>query len=245
MAERHKTAVYRRSFKAFLKHTNEKRVLVDYLKDLIFVSGADSLLDIGAGRGDIAIPLSRMVREYVCIEQNAGYAERLRAHGLTVGEGTFPLSVQGTYDIVLSSHSVPRDADTCSRFVDAAARLVARRGVLAVITINDGSSIWDDFRRECGLSYRHEVRDRLALLEAKLRSLGSCRKRVIRTDVRTKELDEMRAALAFVYSNGDGTDIEVFMQNPHVDGMLNLGFLKSETGEYVFPFDHYAFEVTR
>lgn len=243
MAERHKTDTYRHAFEAFLRHTDEKQVLIRHLEHVITVSACSSVLDIGAGRGDIAAVLCKRVQRYVCVEQNAAFVAELRGRGLQVQVGTFPCEAPGTYDLVFASHATPWAAKEYEQFIDAAIQLVASRGKMIVITYDDEQGVWNDFRRTCDLRFKNETRGRLRRFEATLRMRGVFKKKNIRTELRTKTLDEMREALSFVYSDGDTASVAEFMRNSRVGEVLDLEFRDHAKHEYVFPFEHIALEV--
>src|SRR5665213_2329563 len=68
---------------------------------------ARSVLDIGAGRGLVAVPVAAAVKRYVAVEKEPSGAEALRAAGLDVVQGTFPVALDERFDLVVSSHSIP------------------------------------------------------------------------------------------------------------------------------------------
>jgi hypothetical protein len=98
---------------------------------------AESLLDIGAGSLETALPLAGMVRRYHAVERDPEVAERLEKAGLKVTRGAFPLSVPmaGGYDLVLASHSVPEDSvASYLPFLSAAWDLTGEGGTVLVVT---------------------------------------------------------------------------------------------------------------
>jgi hypothetical protein len=114
---------------------HQKAVLVENIIGYIRNIGAISLLDIGAGSVETAIPLSSAVREYQAIEQDPARVAELRAAGLCVTQGRFPLPLTGSYDLVLSSHSVPElSIDSYVPFLSAAWNATKTNGALLIIT---------------------------------------------------------------------------------------------------------------
>ena len=107
MKEHRLTEEYTKAFRAFLDHTTEKQDLFAALKRRIEVAGAQSLLDIGAGNGDLAIPLSELVTTYLAIEPKPDFAAKLMANGIKVINSAFPCDFGGTFDAVLASHVIP------------------------------------------------------------------------------------------------------------------------------------------
>jgi hypothetical protein len=111
--------------------------------------GAASLLDIGAGSTEMAVPLSRQVRAYCAIERDAERASELRNAGLDVIHGTFPVPLEATYDFVLSSHSVPeRSIEAYPPFLEAAWERTAPKGMMLIVTFKGSRGAVDNLRRE-------------------------------------------------------------------------------------------------
>jgi SAM-dependent methyltransferase len=97
--------------------------------------GARSVLDIGAGRGPVAVPVAAAASRYLAVEQDRTSAAALRAAGLDVVEATFPVALDETFDLVVSSHSIPEgDVVLYEPFLAGAWKLVASGGMLLIIT---------------------------------------------------------------------------------------------------------------
>ena len=119
--------------------------VVRYLHDL----NATSLLDIGAGSPYLAVPLSKQVRRYCAVERHPQRVSELRSAGLDVIEGTFPLPIQGTYDVVLSSHSVPEgSAEAYPSFLAAAWGCTSGNGLMLIVTFKGSSGPLAELRRD-------------------------------------------------------------------------------------------------
>ena len=101
-------------------HYNQKEVLLQHISHHIEKIGASSLLDIGAGDGKLAIPLSKKTENYAAIESSHERVDLLRKAGLTVIEGIFPINVGGLYHMVLIVHSLPEKVDEVKPFLKAA-----------------------------------------------------------------------------------------------------------------------------
>src|SRR3972149_4254514 len=100
---------YESDFQVFLKYTNEKKILKEEISKLINKFNIRSILDIGAGNGELSQPLSEEVEDYLCIEPKKDFVGLLRKKGLTVIESEFPTELDRQFDMVLCSHSVPYD----------------------------------------------------------------------------------------------------------------------------------------
>jgi hypothetical protein len=128
---------------------HQKTALVDNVSRYIRDLSARSLLDIGAGTLETALPLSKLVDRYHAIEQDPRSAVQLENAGLSVSRGTFPLAVDGTYDLVLSSHSVPeRSIESYAPFLSSAWQLTGQGGLLLVITFKGSRGDLGDVRQE-------------------------------------------------------------------------------------------------
>jgi hypothetical protein len=114
---------------------HQNAVIIDNVARYIRDRSVKSLLDIGAGSPEKAVPLSRLVSRYHAIEQDARYAARLKDAGVSVTCGTFPTKVDGTYDLVLSSHSVPEHSvEPYGAFLSSAWQITSSAGLLLVVT---------------------------------------------------------------------------------------------------------------
>jgi SAM-dependent methyltransferase len=238
------TAIYSDSFRGYLAHTDEKSVLFSAVSKRLRVLGTASLLDIGAGDGDLSIPLAKQVERYLAVEQKDDYAKRLRDAGLTVVASAFPCTIAESFDAVFASHSVPSQKDGVAGwepFLASAWSQVNEHGHLLIITFEDEESEWSDLVATAGLEEVKPRKSRLGPLKDYLTSLGKVEVEVITTHVRTKALDEMLQALAFVWSDGRAHQLEAFLQNQKVAARIEQQYWDGKT--YSFPFHHYLLDV--
>lgn len=119
----------------FTTDNDQKQVLLHKISEKIESFGIKSILDIGAGQSFLALQLAQKVKRYVAVESNPNLVKQLRTVGLSVIDGTFPdVQVQGTYDLVLSSHSIPEQIELYKPFLTRVWELVAPGGLLLVVT---------------------------------------------------------------------------------------------------------------
>lgn len=239
---RQQTAVYTHAFQTFLVHTDEKRVLLEQLKWRI-PNRAISLLDVGAGNGDLAIPLSKLVDRYVAFEQKENYVLMLRQAGLQVADEIFPHSLPWYFNLVLLSHSLPWKQVEYEPFVEQAWLLVKPGGKLLIITYDDEKGDWNGLLDVCDLKGNRVQRQRLERLMFLLEGFGPLTKSSVTTHVRTHTLDEMMRALAFVYSDGDPEKIDRFVDNTRAQHLIEDRRGLEES--YSFPFDYIFLEVQK
>lgn len=114
---------------------HQKFTLVDNIIRRVEQVGAKSLLDIGAGSTEVALPLSRAVDTYLAVEQEPARAAKLREANLNVVAGRFPVPINQTFDMVLSSHSIPeRSLSSYPSFLSEAWKLTNHGGQLLIVT---------------------------------------------------------------------------------------------------------------
>src|SRR5690606_39138006 len=121
---------------------NQKEVLVKNIIRYIKDSNTKSLLDIGAGDGDVALPISKEVQYYFAVEVNNERVNNLQKLGLNAIYGIFPNTtnkITETFDMVLSSHSIPEqlgveDHNLYKPFLEKAWELLNKNGILLIVT---------------------------------------------------------------------------------------------------------------
>jgi len=240
------TEAYVQAFQSFLKHTTEKQDLFAVLERRIKAAKAHSLLDIGAGNGDLALPLSRLVQAYIAIEPNPEYAARLQAKGIMmVFQEPFPWKTFSTLavDIVLASHVVPWDRGEAQAFLRASWRSLGPKGTLIMISYDEEVGGWRELLDASGLPLETVGQGRFEEYKQLLTTFGRLEIEAITTSVITKSLDEMLLALSFVYSDGQPEKAEAFQKNVVVRHFLESYHHPDE--HYRFPFTHYLLQVNK
>lgn len=242
--EHHVTATYSDSFKKYLSHTNEKSVLFEEIKRRLEFAKPKTVLDIGAGNGDMAIPLSQGNYEYIALERKPDYVTKLKNAGLKVIDAYFPTDIDKKFDFILSSHSLPWKKENYDPFVLSAINLLNAGGIFLIITYDDESGDWKKLVDECGLPVSVKKESRLKALDKWLPSLGrSYNKTIVKTYVRADTLNDILEALAFVYSDGKEEKIATFLNSDRVKEYLERKYKSSEG--YSFPFSHIFLEIVK
>lgn len=241
--------VYAEMFAIFCQYTNEKEVFLNRLKKILEKIPNCSMLDIGAGNGELAIPLSGMVQRYRAVESNPDHCQILRKAGLEVIESAFPCAVMGEeYNVVLISHSLPTNRAERERFVRHAYNLVRIGGVLVILTFKDQGTDWSILLDECGMSWEPMYEGGLNLFKdglALMNEGGKNRVEHLKTYVTDKEPAEIAKALAFVYSNGDQERLQEFLRNTKVLEILRARYSNEKKKVYAFPFEHVLYTVNK
>lgn len=228
---------YDRAFAVFLEHTDEKERLFDAIAERIRVGGAISLLDIGAGNGDLAIPLARLVGRYLAVEQKPTFLKVLQRAGLRVVGASFPFVIEEQFDLVLVSHALPYKAEDYRPFLDQAWVCVAPGGSLLGITYHRDQGEWRDLLIACGFPEKQSEAARFEGLKTYLSRLGQTTVDVVTTHVCTSSVADMLSALSFVYSDGEPGKVSLFRKKS-ADLTRSLDTHYHNAEGYRFPFQH-------
>jgi SAM-dependent methyltransferase len=239
------TEEYTKAFNAFLDHTTEKRDLFAALKRRIQAACTQSLLDIGAGNGDLALPLSRLVDSYLAIEPNVSHAAKLRLMNLLVFQVSFPWKTMSTmsFDMVLASHVIPWDVQESYAFFCTAWQSVNPNGRFIMITYDEEKSAWGRLLTISGLPIENVGQGHLEGYKKLLASRGALEVEEITTYVQSVDLETMMLALSFVYSDGQPEPARRFRASKLIRGILKSKYCVD--GVYRFPFTHYLLEARK
>lgn len=158
-------------------------------------SGAQSLLDIGAGSGNLALPLARRVATYLAIESDPARAARLAGIGLNVMCARFPTPIDRTFDLVLASHSIPEHLDAYVPFLEAAWSLVAPGGLFLIVTFKGAAGTIAMLRNEL-LGERHTHSSEFDCMTQRLSQWGQLSIEAINSYAETADPDDIVAYFA-------------------------------------------------
>src|SRR3990167_8971954 len=122
--------LYEDDFQVYLKTTNEKEVLGKFVLKVITNNCYQSVLDIGAGNGEISIPISKKVKRFLAIEHIEEFSNKLKWNGIEVISKTFPTNLNEKFDLVLCSYSVPYERKDYEPFLSDAFEAIKRQGTL-------------------------------------------------------------------------------------------------------------------
>lgn len=239
-------SLYAQAFAMHLRGTDEKAVLAKEITDRVKLHKSRSIIDIGAGRGEIAIRIFRRVERYLAIERRPDYAARLQEYGIRVLRRTFPCEVPAMFSMALMSHSVPSGARERAAMIDAAWELLVPGGVMLIITYDSGeNTAWHEFLVGSGLRDPRAPSQRLHQLREYVQSLPEVasisESRIDSTLSHTNERD-MIDAMGFVYTDGRADSFRDFSCNPRVRMQIARCF---SDDHYSFPFTHACIEVVK
>lgn len=237
---------YATYFAKFLQHTNEKDVFINEITDTIRCRRVQSMLDIGAGNGELSIPLANLVTEYMAVEPNEHHITCLERAGLTVIPKPFPCSIRGEFDLVLASHVLSYQDSNQKEFMEQAFKKVKDRGALLVITFRGyEENEWTDVIKRLGMPAHEEYALGFRALMNIVRGItNNYVMRKIRTEVRTNTFDDMAQVLAFVASDGVADTANTFLEKGRTLKQI-LDEEYRQENQYVFPFDHFFIQITK
>jgi 2-polyprenyl-3-methyl-5-hydroxy-6-metoxy-1,4-benzoquinol methylase len=191
--------IYIKDFEKFLKHTDEKQILLKRISAEIKRNNIKKLLDIGAGNGLLAIPLSRQVFEYTAIEPKKDYINILKKYGLKVIERKFPDNkIVDIYDGILISHVISYENDNYKKFIASAWKLLKPGGFLFIITHKGEKNEWTKLLEKidlCEIIYSQNSFEKMKIL---LKSLGNFKFKKIISHVNADNVNDLEIGRAHV-----------------------------------------------
>lgn len=234
---------YKTSFEAFLKNTDEKLVLSQELNDLFAKLNIKSVLDIGAGNGELSRLISPNLERYVAIEQRPDFVEKLRTiehPNISVFKGDYPIQIEEKFDAVLFSHSLPivgNDKSAWQEFIDDSLENLKIGGRLVIVTYEAGNSDWSKLIDQAELPRKNDRTGQIDLLANFLQSKTEVEVKEIITHVKAQTVNELMNSLAFVYSDGKEEKVKIFLENEKIREQLEANY--KDGTSYSFPFRHY------
>jgi 2-polyprenyl-3-methyl-5-hydroxy-6-metoxy-1,4-benzoquinol methylase len=225
-------------FESLQQHSNEKQVYLATFIEYIDRYEVTSLLDIGAGNGELAEPISEHVDRYVAVERNPQYAAMLRATGKTVVEQLFPTEIEGEYDLVVMSHVVSHMLGNYTALVPPAWDLVKPDGHLLIVTNQDTEEgDWSRLLDSIQLGYPEQSIDRLMELVGSLRERGETDIQRVSSVLRTENVAQMIEAMAFLAASGGNTHYARFMEKAGLVAKILQKHYRTKDG-FTFPLVH-------
>jgi SAM-dependent methyltransferase len=219
---------------------NQRDVLVENISRFTTADTVGSLLDIGAGFGGTAVPLAATVRRYVAVEEVPARVQALRGAGLEVVEGRFPCPISGSFDFVLSSHSVPEgDLDLYPPFLEAGWKLLNAGGTFLVVTFKGNRGAAVRCREEMTGHVVPEDPQYTTLL-CILRTFGSVNIEKVNSYLESNDADDIVAWIEdSVLRAGESRDRDI----PQLKALLAERFRRGD--RYRFPTEHLFISVRK
>lgn len=215
-------------------HNDQKQILFHKIYEVIEKYHIQSLLDIGAGRSFLALQLAQKVKKYLAVESSPNLAKQLRDANVSVIEGTFPkVNIQGTYDLVLASHSIPELVGLYKPFLEKAWEIVASKGLLLVITFkgvrDELFELTNRFRKKWDDTDMLKHDELIKILS----TFGEVKTEKVTSHSSTENIEDLLDVL--VFSIG-GSEVEKEIYRPKLRRVLEDKYKSG--GQYVFPHSH-------
>lgn len=213
---------------------HQKPTLVENIINFIHKFDVKSLLDIGAGSPVTALPISHQVERYLAVEQDPKSFRELRKANLNVIQGKFPVVIENSFDLVLSSHSIPENSpDSYSLFLTKAWELIKPGGHFLIITFKGSLVGLDEIRQELFNTDLKKCREYEIILDF-FRSKDDFHIQKINSYIESKNAVAMADFLAPWLVSALQQKNEIM---PDLINILNARY-KVRSDLYVFPTEH-------
>jgi len=226
-------------YQDFLGATDEKDIIANAVGPLLLEG---TVLDVGAGTGDIPDKLHLDPAKYTAVEQSPELVEILRAKGYDTIKNLFPCELPRTYDNVLMSH-VLFGIEQCDAMIDPAWESVSEGGQLAVVTFRDNLDDYNKLLHQLGHTRRVSTDVRFNYLQEKFSLLGETALNTTQSHIYSPDIEGLATSISFIATNTPvGTPEyraelhdKIVSEQPYLDELY-----RTENG-YQFPMEHYIF----
>ncbi|MCX6751108.1 MAG: methyltransferase domain-containing protein [Candidatus Pacearchaeota archaeon] len=238
---------YEEDFSFYLKFTNEKRVLAQEIINLFKKLKVKSVLDIGAGNGDLSSLLVKKVEKYITIEPQKEFAKLLRDKEISVIEKTFPCYTgEEQYDFILCSHSLPSLRRDYEPFLKEAFEKLKKDGNLLLITYIGKDNDWGNLLRDINVKPFEDTSARYFERKDFLKQFGKIKEWFVFSRLESSSIDNFIKALSFVASGGEKEKREIFLsKTKEICDILNKKYYDKKSEKYFFPFKHVFLMVNK
>lgn len=191
--------IYKNSFSLFLKSTNEKKVILEFVKKNISLGKVKDVLDIGGGNGALALPLALLKKNVTVVEPNKQLAGKLNSRRIKYVNKTWEnYKSSKKFDLVVAAYVVTYfKKKDLPKLIDKMYELVLPGGCLIIFTIDPKRGSWRGihtyFYQLLGIEHKSST----YLLKSYLSKYKHVCSRSIKTLVKTKNISEMLKILAF------------------------------------------------
>lgn len=99
---------YKKSFNLFLKNTEEKKVILNFIKKHIKLNNDVNFLDIGGGDGTLALAMANKVRSALIIEPNYFFVKKIKKSKniKIINDKWENLNLKKKFDFILAAYVV-------------------------------------------------------------------------------------------------------------------------------------------
>jgi SAM-dependent methyltransferase len=236
---------YHDRYPEFLRATDEKAVLAEALLQAM---GPGSVLDIGAGSGEIPDLMGIEPSRYVAVEYQPTFAAALRRKGYRVIEGLFPCAIGRPRDNVVLSYCLAGDLQQCRIMLESAWTAVAPGGRLLVVTFGDELDDYNALMHRIGHTTRDGSGERIPNLIRILDPMGRPTWTRVTSHVSSDTSDRLAAVLSFIATNSNIGTVErrEELRNAIASERKRLDrFYLDRDGVYRFPIEHHLLMVQK
>lgn len=232
--------IYKESFRLFLKKTNEKKVVLSYIKKEVPLNKEINFLDVGGGDGSFAIPLSKKVKSTLVVEPNIHFTSKLSSLGINCFNGKWEdYIVNGVYDFILAAYVVTHFPKKKFRsLIQKMVNCLSDKGILVIFAIDEKAGTWRGIH-----TYFYDLinlKRKSSTLQLKEVAEEYNAKRVkIVTEVIADDYDEMLKILAF--------DFEKYGDKFHNNKEKIIDYLKKRKrhGKIVLKMVHWMYIIRK
>ncbi|GHF37038.1 hypothetical protein [Streptomyces griseosporeus] len=236
---------YFEQYRRFVAAGDEKEVVARSLAELL---GPGSILDVGAGCGDIPEILELGKRDYTAVECHVQCVEALRAKGLTVIEGLFPCSLSRRYGNILLCYCLYGGRFQCEAILDAAWEALAVGGRIIVVTFRDCLDDYNRLLHRIGHTLRGSSDRYFAMLLGKMESLAPVALDVAHSSLYSGDLGELADILSFMATNSNTGTVQrrqelremIMAERRYLDQLY-----RTDSGSYRFPILHHILVMAK
>lgn len=228
----------------YLCSTNEKMIISDQI-NVHLIEG--SILDIGAGTGDIVEKIDLKKYDYTCVEHRPEFVKILKSRGLSVIEGIFPCKCQKTYTNVILSY-VLGNIKHCEILINSAWQQLDQYGQLIIVTYRDSMDDFNRLLQRVGYEGRKTYDMRYNYLISELNKLGKTNIINFKSKIIANTIASLVRSIGFLATNTqDGSPAK---RNQIIDTLskeidyINKYYLIRDN-LYEFPIEHYIFITTK
>ncbi len=136
---------YERSFDLFLKRTNEKKVISDFIKDHIPLQKRAKFLDIGGGNGALARIISKKVGSVVIVEPSEFFLHNLKHSGnlKIINSKWENVRLNDAYDFILAAYVITYfPKDTREQLIEKIFKHLTPGGVALILSVDARKGSW-------------------------------------------------------------------------------------------------------
>jgi len=238
---------YEEDFPFYLRFTNEKQILSQEIVSLFNKFNVKSVLDIGAGNGDLSKLLFSEVERYLAVEPRKEFVKSLKNKNIKVIENFFPCNIgEEKYDFILCSHSVPSIKEDYGPFLKEAFGRLNKKGNLLFITYLGKENDWDNLLRDINVEPFEDVSNKYFERKNFLKKLGKIQEWFVFSKVESSSKNDLIRALSFVASGGDKDKKDTFLsRSKEISDILEDKYYNKESRKYFFPFKHVFLRVNK